>query len=209
MNDFIELPLNLKNAAKTKALLFGVGINDANYQIQPIIAGVRRVCPYYNTWKHMLERCYCPKYHAKRPTYSECTMETEWLTFSNFKAWMLLQDWSGKVLDKDLKKHTNKHYSPETCLFIHQELNSLLTTNVARRGVYPLGVTKRSGSKPLLARCRDGKGNLIRLGRFESYEEAHKAYLKYKHNLLISLAKLPEYNYVKEYLINYANTVFS
>ena len=31
MNDFIELPLNLKNA-----LLFGVGINDANYQIQPM-----------------------------------------------------------------------------------------------------------------------------------------------------------------------------
>ena len=36
MNDFIELPLNLKNAPKTKALLFGVGINDANYQIQPM-----------------------------------------------------------------------------------------------------------------------------------------------------------------------------
>lgn len=209
MNAFTELPLNLKNAAKTKALLFGVGINDANYQVESMIAGVRRVCPYYKVWKHMLERCYCPKYHAKQPTYSECTVQVEWLTFSNFKAWMVLQDWSGKALDKDLKKHTNKHYSSETCLFIHQELNSLLTNNAARRGIYPLGVTKRSSDKPFRARCHDGKGNQVHLGYFESYEEAHRAYLKYKHNLLTSLAKLPEYGYVKEHLINYANSAFS
>ena len=48
----------------------------------------------------MLQRCYSPKNHAKNPTYIGCYVAKEWLTFSNFKAWMGSQQWQGMELDK-------------------------------------------------------------------------------------------------------------
>lgn len=62
---------------KTK-LVYGVGINDADYVVQRKetieVNGVRKrrlvwVCPYYQVWRTMLRRCYSTKYHDRQPTY--------------------------------------------------------------------------------------------------------------------------------------------
>ena len=55
--------------AKNK-LVCGVGVNDAVYPTQKYENGKRVwICPYYQKWKSMLERCYRTKYLARRPTY--------------------------------------------------------------------------------------------------------------------------------------------
>ena len=55
------------NKLGTRKLVFGVGINDADYAVTEYetteVNGVRKQkfvwgCPYYLTWKGMLRRCY-------------------------------------------------------------------------------------------------------------------------------------------------------
>lgn len=75
----------------------GVGINDADYVVGKYESwyegGKRKLktlwqCPYYVKWHAMLNRCYNARYHKNKPTYIGCYVCEEWLTFSNFKAWM-------------------------------------------------------------------------------------------------------------------------
>ena len=77
---------------KTKRLVCGVGINDANHKVNESITisyinGKQkqkklRGCPYYRKWVDLLKRCYSDKYRTKYPTYKGCTLEPEWLYFS-------------------------------------------------------------------------------------------------------------------------------
>ena len=53
-------------------LIFGVGVNDSDYVVYPTIDGKRVACPFYFTWKSMLQRCYDPKFQKKYPTYKGC-----------------------------------------------------------------------------------------------------------------------------------------
>ena len=121
MNNFPIIPLT-KKAISIKKLTYGVGINDANYQVQPRIKGIKYMCPFYQKWQSMLNRAYNKKYIARQPTYIGISVCYKWLTFSNFKRWMEKQDWVGKALDKDIIYPNNKEYSPKTCYFVLQEL---------------------------------------------------------------------------------------
>jgi len=73
---------------KKNKLVCGVGINDADYEVQPIINGKRVMCPFYAKWVGMLERCYSEKFQNKWPTYIGCYVILDWIYFSNFKYWM-------------------------------------------------------------------------------------------------------------------------
>lgn len=109
---------------KQKKLIYGVGINDAGYAVMKreeagYVDGKRKrklvwACPYFRAWSSMLSRCYSTKWHERYPTYKGCTVSKEWHTFSNFRAWMVTQDWEGKSLDKDLLIEGNKIYSADT-----------------------------------------------------------------------------------------------
>lgn len=156
-------------------LVFGIGINDANYAVYPTIDGKQVMCPFYQTWMNMLIRCYSSKCHKKYPTYADCEVCEEWKTFSNFRRWMVAQDWEGKQLDKDLLG--DKLYSPETCAFVPGWLNSLFTDRGRARGPYPIGVSK------LKNRFRANltvNGKQKHLGYFDTPGEAHSAYLEAK-----------------------------
>ena len=90
----------------SKRLVFGVGINDSDYEVYKYetINGKRKAtwkCPYYERWVSMLRRCYSPRSLEKYPTYKGCTVCEEWLTFSTFKKWMENQEWEDRHLDKD------------------------------------------------------------------------------------------------------------
>ena len=175
---------------KKKKLVCGVGINDADYVVGTRevvkcegVEGKRqqlRICPFYRRWADMLKRCYSRKYHESCPTYSDCYVCEEWLTFSNFKAWMEKQDWEGKQLDKDILNPGNKEYSPETCIFVDKKTNIFLTDAKASRGEFPIGVCWHRGANKFQALCGDGSGKQKHLGCFNTELEAHKAWLAFK-----------------------------
>ena len=165
--------------------IFRVGINDANYAVMPIIDGKQMRCPFYRKWCGMLRRCYCPNYLAQRPTYQGCVVCDEWLYFSNFKEWMETQGWEDKQLDKDFFGD-GSIYSPSTCCFVEQWLNSLFNGRAALRGLYPIGVSKHKNR--FRARLKiNGHGTHI--GYFDTSEEASTAYQKAKRQHVIDKMK--------------------
>lgn len=199
MNNFIEKPIN-KRALSLRVNPYGLGVNDANYLIRYTDNGKSFRCPFYFRWLNMLMRCYCDKFHKKEPTYIDCSVCDEWLTFSNFKAWMIKQDWQGKHLDKDILVQGNKIYSPETCIFVTQEINKLLNVSKKSKNNYLVGVYKKGGK--YVSRCRKGKSQVY-LGIHETEIKAHNAYKEYKSKLINELA-LNESDPLKSALMRYA-----
>lgn len=80
----------------------------------------------YFTWKGMLERVYNLTCQSKYPTYKGVGICTEWHNFQLFARWMKENYVESFELDKDLLASGNKLYSPQTCIFIPQRLNSFL-----------------------------------------------------------------------------------
>lgn len=168
--------------------IFGVGVNDANYITQDAKNGF--ICPFYARWKHMIERCYSKKEHKRKPNYAKCSVCEEWLTFSNFNAWMEKQDWQGKHLDKDIIKIGNTIYCPEYCAFVTAELNNFILERESSRGDFLIGVTKRKGCATFMARCKDPFGGTDYIGAFNDETSAHNAWRERKHEIACRLASI-------------------
>lgn len=194
--------------------LYGVGVFDGGYVTRvfkdlPKINGKRKLklqwaCPYYTKWKAMLERCYSTPIKTKRPTYKDCTVCEEWLTFSNFKKWMELQDWEGKHLDKDLRLRGNKLYGPDTCIFIDPVVNSFITARDSKRGEWPVGVHWSKKENKFIAQCKNPfSKKLERLGGFSCPLSAHEAWLGRKRELAHILADQQTDEKVASAIINY------
>lgn len=186
---FVERPI-LLTKGKPKSLLYGVGINDATYSVgYKDAAGKSVSCPYYDRWRGMLYRCYSTQFHKRQPSYANCTVEESWKTFSTFKLWMQSQDWVGKALDKDLLCWGNKHYGPEHCLFVSQQINSVLILRGNGRGKQPIGVIRTGGDKYEYyeARC-SFYGKQVRLGTYKTAAEAAEVYKAAKLKYIAELA---------------------
>lgn len=167
-----------------KKLIYGVGINDADYPITryEFSNGKERqawMCPFYRTWRDMLTRGYSESWKTKYPTYRDCFVCEEWLKFSNFKKWMETQNWENRNLDKDLLFKDNKLYSPSTCIFITGKVNRFLLDNKSRRGCLPIGVCWHK--RDCLYHANISVDNTRKyLGAFQSSQEAHQAWLTAK-----------------------------
>jgi hypothetical protein len=188
MEIFIEKPATLSSFSH-RDLVFGVGVNDSSY-----ITGYKSKsgkwyqCPFYRRWKGMLERSCSEKYKENNPSYENCSVCSEWLIFSNFRAWMVIQSWEGKDLDKDILGGGRKEYSPEFCIFIPQALNKLLTDHARFRGVYPQGVYFDKQAGKFKAQC-NVNGKLKNLGRFLTVSEAEATYKAFKSDLIRKTAE--------------------
>ena len=163
-----------------RRLVYAVGVNDST-----------EVCennPIYSRWVGMLKRCYSEKYLKLNPNYMGCTVCDEWLTFSNFKAWMESQEWEGKELDKDLLGD-GKIYSPDTCCFVTKNINYFLvhrkTSSNCLIGcdLIPSGMYQSRCRNPL-TEVRDY------LGTFKTELEAHKVWQAKKHEYSCMLADM-------------------
>ena len=198
---------------KTRKLVHGVGVNDANYAVVKFetigyVNGKQKqkrvwACPFYITWSGMLERCYSTKYQERRPTYTGCSVSEEWKTFSVFKSWMEKQDWQDNQLDKDLLFEGNKVYSPETCVFVSGMVNEFTIDRGAARGDCLIGVYWHKRANKFASKCCNPFTNKQDyLGLFTSEQEAHKAWLKRKLKLAKELAAIQEDPKVAEALIN-------
>ena len=181
-----------------KATVYGVGLNDVDYAVKKWetieVNGARRkklvwMCPYYRTWKGVIERCYSPQFQERNPTYKGCSVAEEWLTFSKFKAWMEKQQWEDKQLDKDILFEGNKVYSKETCAFVTKAVNMFTIDRGNDRGEWLIGVywNKRVGK--FKSQCSNPFTKKREyLGLFTSELEAHQAWLKRKLELSHLLA---------------------
>ena len=185
-NKFIEIPVSEKAIARRKPTL-GVGVNDAPHQIYSKTNGSQTFCPYYKKWHSMLNRCYSNKYHERQPTYKDCYVCDEWLTFSVFKAWMINQDWENNDLDKDIINPGNKLYSPENCCLVPRSINNLLCDHKAARGKYPQGVYKDAERNSYKAEISIG-GRSKFLGRFPTVSGALTKYINVKVGIILKAA---------------------
>lgn len=122
-------------AKATKKLVYGVGINDADYvlQVKKTIfceySGRKKqkfvsVCRFYITWLNMFRRCYSKTFINKQPTYEGCYVDERWHSFMSFREWMMQQSYEGKQLDKDILFPGNKLYGPDTCVFVDFKVNA-------------------------------------------------------------------------------------
>ncbi len=172
-------------------LVCGVGVNDADYSVNQIVNHKTIKCPIFNKWSDMIHRCYSQRQQIKQPTYIGCKVCPEWLVFSNFKAWVEVQDWKGKHLDKDILFVGNKIYSPETCALVDALTNSFITDRAASRGKYMIGVDFYKMRGKFRSQCSNPFTKKREfLGLFESESLAHLAWKKRKHELSCQLAGL-------------------
>lgn len=161
----------------------GVGVNDADYTVTTDVNGKRVICPIYSRWKNILQRCYDPKCHIRQPTYKDCYVEDDWLSFMNFRRWMTKQDWEGKQLDKDLLVKGNRAYGKDKCIFVNPSVNSFMLERKAKRGEFMIGVIKgRRGNG--FASTIDNRY----LGQYDTELEAHQVWWKAKCDLAEKLA---------------------
>lgn len=191
-------------------LVYGWGINDVEYAVTKyeVIDGKEKItwtCPYYEDWSKMIQRCFDEKRIARFPTYKNCTICEEWKHLSNFIKWVDSQpnrDWQNCVLDKDLLISGNKHYSPNTAVYVTPNLNGFILDSNKSRGELMIGVTTADSKRnPYRSRCRNPFNRECEyLGLFESEVAAHLAWKNKKHEHACKLAELQEDNRVAKRL---------
>lgn len=188
----------------SKKLIYGVGINDADYKVTQTVDGKATKCPFYSAWHSMLKRCYDPIEHKNYPNYIGCEVYEDWKYLSKFKLWMEGQDWEGKQLDKDLLVKGNKLYSPDTCCFLDSRINGFLTERQVSRGENALiGASIHKASGKYRAYCNDPFTNKWEyLGLHVEQQVAHLAWKARKHYHALRLAEYEVDQRIKEALEN-------
>lgn len=196
---------------KKNKLVFGWGINDADYQVQlydTLGDTLKRkwICPYYEDWYDIIRRSKSDKLKSERHTYRDVSVCEEWKYFSNFKKWVDSQpnkDWVNCQADKDILCYNKpKIYSPETVVYITESLNQFLKDRGNDRGKYKLGVSKQGNG--YVAKCSNPFSNNNEDGRYLGYFstelEAHLAWKAKKHEYACVWADLQEDVRVSEVL---------
>ena len=194
-------------------LVCGVGINDAGYvtQVKETVSYLDGklkqklvwICPFYQTWKSMIERGYSEKIKLERPTYKDVTVCEEWHLFSVFKSWMESQNWEGNQLDKDLLIQGNKIYRHEACVFVSRQVNMFLIDSAATRGGFKIGCNWDRQSGKYRAQCSNPfTGEREQLGCFGDEDTAHQAWLSKKLEHAYALAALQTDERVAKALIS-------
>ena len=133
----------------------------------------------YTLWYNMLQRCYSTTLKKKHPTYEGCVVSDNFKSFEYFYEWCNKQvgfGVGGWQLDKDLLVKGNKVYSENTCVFIPNEVNKILTKSTTSRGEYLIGVYWCNTKKAFVAQVGKNKGKQERLGLFNTELEAYNAY---------------------------------
>ena len=159
--------------------VYDVGISGAKYPISE--GGVET--KEYALWKSMLRRCYSDNFKKKRQTYIDCKCSENFNNYEYFYEWCQNQigfnnkDWH---LDKDLLIKGNKVYSEDSCIFIPQDINLLLTKCTASRGKHLIGVHWHKTRKAFRATVNKNKGKQEHLGLFKTELEAFNAYKQAK-----------------------------
>lgn len=171
-----------------KGILYGVGVNDANYKITTVDSdGVAVRCKAYIAWANILTRCFSKVEHERRPTYANTTICDEWLSFMNFRGWWLSNYVEGYHLDKDLLTD-DREYGPESCIYVPSWINTFTLDCNSTRGDLPIGSYFNKQHGLFYAQCRNPKtGKRESLGRYATAEQASDVWRSRKLSLSAEL----------------------
>lgn len=151
----------------------------------------------YTTWNSMLRRCYSDESKKKHPTYKDCVVEKEWHNYQNFGNWFdeNYYEIPGErmCLDKDILFKGNKIYSPNNCIFVPHNINSLFLKTNKNRGLYPIGVTYHKREHVFMSRCNIfnyelRKKEIKHLGQYKTPNDAFNAYKIFKESYIKQVA---------------------
>ena len=163
--------------------VYGVGILGTKYQAK--INGV--ITKEYKLWTSMLVRCYSDALKKRYPTYESCEVSDKFKSYEYFYEWcnkqigFSNQSWQ---LDKDLLIKGNKVYSEDSCVFIPQEVNTLLTKRTTSRGEHLIGVYWSKTANAFVAQVSKSAGKREHLGLFNTELEAFNAYKQAKESFV-------------------------
>lgn len=134
----------------------------------------------YVKWNNMLTRCY----NSTAPHYAKCTVSDEWLNFSNFREWYEKNRTEGKRLDldKDILISGNTVYSSDTCTIVPHFINTLFEAQGYKTSIKS---NDRTGKYDVSVYA----GRKIKVGSYDTYEEAKEAYINYKQTYIQSTAR--------------------
>ena len=135
------------------------------------------------TWRAMNDRV------LKHKSYVGTVICEEWKNSTNFVEWYYKQKKEdGWHLDKDLLSDGDvKVYSPDTCVFLPQELNKMLHSGHKNKASgLPLGVFKCWNK--YRTKIKDGSGGEW-WDAFDTIEEAAQAYVKKKSEFIRNLTE--------------------
>ena len=139
-------------------------------------------------WGDMIKRCYDEKQLKRRPSYIGVTVCDEWLCYANFKEWYDKNIYEIKdermQLDKDILIKGNKVYSPETCIFVPQRINTLFRE--FNNNEFPTLEERSNGTFAIRVRMN---GKSKRISGFETKEKAEECYLKEKRQIIKEIAE--------------------
>jgi hypothetical protein len=189
--------------------VFGVGyIGEGEYKVWENCKSTRA----YKSWNHMLERCYSDKFHKRNPTYEDCEIDESFHNFQNFGYWdennYYQIEGERMHLDKDILHKGNKIYSPETCIYVPQTINSLFIKRQNDRGESAIGTSPHKCGKYTvycsLINPETGKSKSEYLGLYDTQEKGFEIYKYYKERNIKQVAdyykgQIPEKLYIALY----------
>jgi len=176
------------------SFVFNVGyIGEGKYKSR--INGEKNL--FYSKWVNMLNGCYGDK-TKNNTSYIGCTVCEEWHNFQVFAEWCEENyyeiDNESLELDKDILIKGNKIYSPNTCIFVPHNINSILNACDTKRGEYPIGVHYDSKIQKLKVQYMDQITNkrICVKTSFEinEEEEAFATYKTYKEKHIKEVAEI-------------------
>lgn len=143
-------------------------------------------------WLGIMQRSFSECHKTSYPTYKNVTSCDEWLYFPNFVRWVesqnnweIIKNYKWQV-DKDILYKNNLIYTPDKCVLVTNNVNSLFVKKDRNRGNYPIGVTKRKSRYSSC--CRNPYGKPIEHHGFKTPEDAFYQYKKDKESVIKKVA---------------------
>lgn len=171
-------------------LVYGRGVNDYRGRGDSDTT----LMPAYYPWKSMLERCYCPLWHERKPQYINHEVCDDWLTFSVFDDWYNtnLPPGNKYLADVEYVLHSGVHknaiqYTPMTCFLIPKPLHALISNYSEKRGDLPVGVRRYKDGNRYRAVIKV-KGVQVLLGVYQTLEDAALIYQKSRWHVISAWA---------------------
>lgn len=143
----------------------------------------------YFCWYNMIRRCYCENKPKDIASYENCSVCKEWHNFQNFANWYEdnYYECNDQIhLDKDIKNHGSKEYSPNNCLLVPRYINLMFIKESGSRGKYKIGVQKIK-DRYCSFLTKDGVVNF--LGSYSTEKDAFQAYKQEKEKYIQEVAK--------------------
>lgn len=133
----------------------------------------------YSVWKNVHYRA------GNLPHYEDVTVFDKWYTFSNFYYWSIPRYKKGWQLDKDIIDGNKRIYSPETCIYVPSEVNSLFRK--FKNSTSYTGVYYDARSDRYYAQIKT-LGMKYNAGGSDTAEGAHQLYMMARKEKYLSLS---------------------